>query len=120
MKKFFLYFMAFFYILAGVNHFRNPDFYLVMMPPYLPMHEWLNWISGAAEILLGAGLLWKKSRRISAWGVILLLIAIFPANFYMLQAHEEKFSEFPLWALIIRLPVQGLLIWWASIYTRKN
>ncbi len=111
--------MAVFYIFAGVNHFRNPAFYLRMMPPYLPAHEWLNYISGAAEILLGVLLLVPRSTRWAAWGVIALLIAVFPANLHM-ALHPEQFADVPRIALYLRLPVQLLLILWAYWYTRQE
>jgi uncharacterized membrane protein len=113
-----LYVMAVAYIAAGLNHFRAPGFYLKMMPPYLPAHGFLVAASGVAEVLLGVLLLPAITRPYAAWGVIALLIAIFPANLYMLTARETVFPDFPVWALWLRLPLQLVLIWWAWIYTR--
>jgi uncharacterized membrane protein len=109
--------MAAFYILAGVNHFRNPAFYLRMMPPYLPAHELLNYVSGAAEILLGAMLLIPRWTRLAGWGLIALLIAVFPANLHM-ALNAEQFADVPRWFLYLRLPLQLVLILWAYWHTR--
>lgn len=114
-----LYLMASLYILAGVNHFRNPKVYLKIIPPYLPSPVLLNNISGLAEILLGVGLCIPMFSKSSAWGIIALLIAIFPANVYMLQ-NESASLRLPKWVRIIRLPLQLLLIYWAYQYTSTN
>ncbi len=117
MKNAFLYLMALAYILAGINHFVHPDFYLKMLIGFLPYPNELNIISGAAEILLGIGLMIPQTRIISAWGIILLLIAIFPANINMALNKEQW--DFSAAMLYLRLPIQFLLIWWAFIYTKK-
>lgn len=121
MKKIFYYLMPVFYILAGLNHFKDPGFYLQMMPPYVPAHEALNLIAGAAEIILGLGLLFEKTRKASAWGVILLLIAVFPANLYM-YTDNIKFAgkELPDWVTLVRLPFQLVFIGWAYLYTKPS
>jgi uncharacterized membrane protein len=74
---------AIFFVVAGANHFRSPEIYLGMMPPWLPWPEALNYISGAAEVLGGLGLLGSPVRRLAGWGLILLLIAVFPANVHV-------------------------------------
>ena len=109
-------FAAFFFV-AGVNHFVNPPFYLNIMPPYLPWPAALVIISGVAEVVLGIALLIPKLSRLAAWGIIALLIAVFPANLHMTM-HPELYPEIPVIALWIRLPIQGLLILWAYYYTR--
>lgn len=111
--------MAGFYFVAGLNHFVQPEFYLQMMPPYLPFPEALNFLSGAAESVLGLLLLFGATRRWAAWGIILLLIAIFPANLYMYQSGGAQFGVSDL-ALLLRLPMQFVLIWWAWLYTRRT
>ena len=110
-----LYLQAVLYIAAGANHFINPKPYLALMPPYLPAHSQLVIISGIAEIVLGIGLLFPATRSLSAWGLILLLIAVFPANVFM--AMSNRFRKMPTWLRWARLPLQGLLIWWAYRYT---
>ena len=110
---------ALLFILGGVNHFIDPNFYLKMMPEYIPMHLEMIYISGVFEILLGIGLLIPKYSRLAAFGLILLLIAIFPANLHM-ALNASQFSEIPDIGLWVRLPVQFLLIWWAWTYTKKS
>ena len=115
MQSLSLYLMAFVYVAAGVNHFIRPKMYMAIMPPYLPAHHELVMLSGVAEVVLGIGLLFPATRSLSAWGLILLLIAVFPANVYM--ATSGRFRKIPRWLLWARLPLQGLLIWWAWQYT---
>lgn len=125
MKKFFYYFfltlMALLYIAAGINHFVNPDFYLRIMPSYLPWHGELVAISGVIEILLGIGLLIPQTRKASAWGTVALLIAIYPANIYSYTNPSPTpvdTLELRQTIALIRLPFQFLLIWWAWYYTK--
>jgi len=103
------------YVLAGVMHFVRPAMYRAIMPPYIPAHQTMVLLSGVAEIVLGIALLIPATRSAAAWGIVLLLIAIFPANVYMATA--EKFRRLPGWVLWGRLPLQALLIWWALTYT---
>jgi uncharacterized membrane protein len=119
-KRILLWVMAFAYVLAGFNHLMNPDFYVAIMPPKLPNPEWLNLLSGLAEIVLGVYLLAEpRVRALAAWGVIALLIAIFPANVYV--ALENVGTGGPGTgggaANWIRLPFQVLFIVWAWWYT---
>lgn len=109
--------MAILYTLAGLNHFRDPGFYLRMMPPYLPWHEALVAISGVIEIALGGALLSARLRPWAGLGIVALLVAVFPANLQMAM-HPEDFSDIPLFALYLRLPVQAGLIAWAWWATR--
>jgi uncharacterized membrane protein len=105
------------FLVAGVSHFTSPEFFLKIVPPYLPYHRELVLISGVFEIALGVLLLVPKTSRLAAWGLVALLIAVFPANLYMYQ-HRELFP-YPAIGLLLRLPVQALLILWAYAYTRK-
>ena len=105
------------FIASGVLHFVRPDAYMKIMPPYLPWHWPLVFVSGVAEIGLGALLLVPKFSAIAAWGLIALLIAIFPANIYLYQ-HQEILPASPTLHLL-RLPLQGVLILWAWAYTRR-
>lgn len=105
------------FMLAGLNHFRNPSFYVDIMPPYLPWHGALVAISGVAEIALGALLLFRRWSVWAGWGLIALLVAIFPANLHMAMNPQLYPSISPV-ALWMRLPLQGLLIAWAYWYTR--
>ena len=116
MKEISLYVMAALYILAGANHFVRPKFYLRIIPRYIPWHKAVNYVSGAAEILLGVMLLFPTYRILAAWGIIILLIAIFPANVNHLTTAKPG-KGLPIWALYIRLPFQGILILWAWWHT---
>ena len=109
--------IALFFVGAGVHHFIVTDFYLRMMPTYLPMHLALVQISGVAEVVLGLLLLVPGQAPIAAWGVIALLIAVFPANLNM-ALHPETFPEFGRTGLWLRLPIQALPMAWAFWYTR--
>jgi len=105
------------FIVGGALHFIRPDAYMKIMPPYLPCHRALVVLSGAAEVGLGALLLIPRVQALAAWGLIALLIAIFPANIYLYQ-HQEILPASPILHLL-RLPLQGVLIFWAWIYTRR-
>ncbi len=108
---------GFAFILAGINHFLSAEFYLRMMPPMLPFPLFLIYLSGVFEIALGVLLLIPKYSRFAAWGLIALLIAVFPANIYMAM-NPQIFSEFSPAAQIIRLPIQFILI--AIAYWVRN
>jgi len=111
-----LYLMAVLYILAGLNHFKNPGVYERIIPPYLPNPKLLNIVSGIAEIIFGILLMIPFTTPFAAWAIIALLIAVFPANIYMFCKKKGKFSLFKF-ILLIRLPLQIVLIVWAYLYT---
>lgn len=117
-----LWVMGLFYILAGSFHFISPEFYLPMMPPYLPYHRELVLLSGLAEVLCGVGVLIPATRRTAAWATILLLVAIFPANIHIALhnvALGGRSEGFGVWNWV-RLPFQAVLILWAWWYTRDS
>ena len=89
-----------------------------MMPPYLPAHLFLIYISGFFEIALGIALLIPNLTRAAAWGIIALLIAVFPANVFMAM-NTELFPEYNPKLIYLRLPLQLLLIAWAFWFTKK-
>ena len=111
-----LYFMAIIYILAGINHFRNPRLYLKIIPDYLPSPRFINYLSGAIEFILGIALCIPLLTNHAAWGVIGILIAIFPTHIFMIQ-NEKASMRLPKWVLYLRLPLQFCLIYWAYQYT---
>ena len=113
------YVLAAFFVLAGLNHFRNDAFYVKMMPPYLPWHPFLVYLSGFFEIAFGVLLAIPRQGAIAAWGLIALLIAIFPANIHM-AVHAELYPQFSATALWARLPLQAILIAWTYWYTKKS
>jgi len=107
--------MAGMYILAGLFHFLKPKAYLRIMPRYLPQPKLLVYLSGAAEILLGIGLLFEETKNLSIYGIILMLLIFLLVHFYMLSSKKAA-AGIPVWALILRLPLQFVLIWWAYFY----
>jgi uncharacterized membrane protein len=107
------------YVVAGLGHFVFAPAYERMMPSYLPAHHALVMLSGAAEIAGGVGVLVPNLRRAAAWGLVCLLVAVFPANLWMAQ-HPDLTPHVPLWLLWLRLPLQLPLIWWAWRYTRPG
>jgi uncharacterized membrane protein len=109
--------MGLMYIAAGANHFVSTKMYEGIMPDYLPAHHGLVLLSGVAEIAGGLGVLVPQTRRAAAWGLVALLVAVMPANVWMVQ-HAERFPGIPVWVLWVRLPLQGVLVWWAWRYTR--
>jgi uncharacterized membrane protein len=111
--------MGVLYVVAGLGHFVATRTYERIMPDYLPAHHELVLLSGMAEIAGGLGLLVPQTRRAAAWGIVLLLIVVWPANLWMVQ-HPERFPGMPLWAMWLRLPLQVPLIWWAWRYTRPR
>ena len=119
MKKILLYVMSVFYILAGINHFISTQRYASIMPPWLPWHYTLVYISGALEILYGLLLLPRTTRRLSSLLIISLLIAVFPANMQMAINYYQENNPY-LWLAIARLPLQFVLIYWAYGYVKGN
>ena len=110
--------LALFMVGAGTLHFIKPDFYLNIMPPYLPLHLELVYLSGVCEIALGVLLLVPRFSRFAAWGIIALLIAVFPANIYVYQ-HQDVLPALPI-IHFLRLPLQGVFILWAYWHTRRG
>ena len=121
-KRVLLWAMAAFYVFAGINHFRDPGFYLPMMPSYLPWHRELIWGSGVAEIGLGLAVLVPALRVAAAWGLIALLVAVFPANLHVALENVPiggRAEGLGAWNWL-RLPLQPVLIAWAWWYTRED
>ena len=104
-----IYLMSLFYILGGIKHFTNVDWYMKIMPSYLPYHKELVYLSGVFEIILGIMLVFEKTRFLSGWGLILLLIAVFPANIYLAQTNGAAMNISPALAWG-RLPFQAVFI----------
>ena len=111
-----LWFTALGYIAVGIYHFVNKDFFMCIMPPYIPFHSFCVLFSGLAEILLGVALLMPAYRRWASYGIIALLIAVFPANIYLaMDAGAQACLETTSTIAIIRLPFQivfVLIAWW--------
>jgi len=112
-----LFAVAGFFTFAGVGHFTNTEFFVAIVPPYLPAAYELVYISGVFEILGGIGVLVPATRRFAGYGLLALLVAVYPANIHM-ALHPEQFPDVPASGLYARLPVQFIfaaIIWWAAI-----
>ncbi|MDR5590886.1 MauE/DoxX family redox-associated membrane protein [Christiangramia sp. SM2212] len=110
-----LYLMSSMYIIAGIFHFIKPKMYMRIMPRYLPAHKLLVYLSGLAEIALGIGLCFPSTKDFSIYGIIIMLLVFLLVHFYMLSSKKAG-AGIPTWILIVRLPLQFLLIWWAWFY----
>lgn len=108
--------LAIFMIIAGIMHFVNPAFFLKIVPPYLPLHKELVLVSGIFEVLLGILLMVPQTSRKAAWGIVALLIAVFPANLHLYQ-HQEILPASPI-IHMLRLLLQGVFIVWAYWHAR--
>jgi uncharacterized membrane protein len=105
--------LALFFVVAGITHFLAPTPYLAIMPPSIPWPAAMVAVSGAAEILGGLGVLFRSTRRAAGVWLIVLLIAVFPANVYAISTGMEIGGyAVPVWMLWARLPLQLVLIAW--------
>jgi len=111
--------LAVLFVVAGALHFVLTPVYVSIMPAYLPQPALLVQIGGAAEILGGIGLLVPPTRRAAAWGLVLLLVCVMPANLNM-ALHAGRWPSIPTWVLWARLPLQVPLIWWAWWFTKRT
>jgi uncharacterized membrane protein len=107
--------MAAMYIFAGIMHFVKPKAYIRIMPRYLPNHKMLVYASGIAEILLGFGLCFPVTKNLSIYGIIVMLLVFLLVHFYMLSG-EKASAGIPKWILILRIPLQFGLMYWAWWY----
>ena len=109
--------MSLFYIGAGINHFINSDWYVRIVPPSLPFKVAIVYISGVFEVILGSLLIFPKTRFIAGWGLILLLLAVYPANIYVALTNGKAMDTTPMiaWA---RLPFQFVFIVLAYWHSR--
>ena len=120
------YVMGVLYVVAGLAHFVAPNVYAQVVPPVFPRPVLLVYLSGVAEVVLGLGVMYARTRRVAAWGLILLLVAVFPANVYM-ATNDLVLEGVPAWAstpsdaaTLARLPFQLVLVAWAGWYTRPS
>ena len=106
------------YMCAGINHFRNPASYIPIIPRYIPLPVFVNYLSGFLEILFGLLLIFNNTRRFAALGICLLLIAFLPVHIQMLIDAPVKLGTFTVTPLVawLRLALQPALIWWAWWY----
>ena len=109
--------MSLFYIVAGINHFINPDWFVRIVPPILPFKAALVYVSGVFEIVLGSLLIFPRTRFIAGWGLILLLLAVYPANIYVALSNGKAMNITPMMAWG-RLPFQFVVIGLAYWHSR--
>jgi len=112
-----LYIMGALYIVLGILHFTHTGFYRPLMPTFLPAHNFLIYLSGIAEVFLGLGVFFPKMRSLALWGIIAMLIV------FLLLVHVNMLFPgnrlgVPLWILIMRIPLQFFLIYWAYQYLK--
>ncbi len=113
--------MSLFYVFVGLSHFKNPEIYIKIVPPILPLKLSLIYISGSFEILFGILLIFKKTRFLASWGLILLLLAVYPANIYLAITNGGAMNttELIAWG---RLPIQFIFIllayWHSDVYSK--
>jgi uncharacterized membrane protein len=112
--------MSFFYVWAGIQHFIDPAWFVQIMPPYLPFHYEAVYLSGFFEISFGLMLLVPRTRYLGAWGLILLLIAVYPANIYLAfnQVPQQALGISAFAASWVRLPIQLIFIGFAYWHSR--
>jgi uncharacterized membrane protein len=115
-KRVALLLLAAAFVYAGVTHFTRPEFFVAIVPPYLPAPLLLVYLSGVAEIAGGVGVLIPRLRRLAGWGLLALLVAVYPANIHM-ALNPEQFPQMTPTALYVRLPFQFVFaawVWWAT------
>lgn len=110
------YLIGILFVLAGMNHFRQPKLYERIIPPYIPAHASVVLIFGIVEMILGFMIMNKNTQQEAAWGIIILLLAFLPVHIYMLL-NKKAALKLPKWVLILRIPLQFALIYWAYLYT---
>lgn len=118
-RLFFKYLLALFWIGAGINHFANPDFYIAIMPEYLPAHEALVTLSGATEIVAGLMVATPRLTSYGAWFCIAHLLVFFLVHVDMVVHAADRYAEYSPVFLWLRLPLQVVFIYWAWVYTRE-
>jgi uncharacterized membrane protein len=97
---------------AGISHFVMPAPFERIVPHWIPQPRLMVYLSGAAELAGAIGLLIPALRKFAGWGLVILLVAVYPANIYMLQfARAENAAAWYQAALWLRLPLQPLLVW---------
>ena len=107
-----IFVMSFFYIYVGIRHFIEPEWFVQIMPPFLPYHFELIYLSGFFEILFGVMLLFKRTRALACFLIILLLVAVYPANIYLAfnEAPQQALGISSFMASWVRLPIQFIFI----------
>ena len=111
--------LAAFLLVAGTAHFLNPDFFDAIVPPWAPgSARFATYASGVAELLVGLGIVIKRTRRLALWSAAALFVAVYPANLYMAWDWRDRELADRLVAYG-RLPLQIPMIWWAVALARR-
>lgn len=118
LQRIFFYIMVLLYFVAGINHFVKPELYLKMMPSYIPFHAFCIYFSGICEVVLALLLIPIKTRKVTAWMIVIMLIVFFVIHVQMLIDNLNN-DNVIFWGSIIRIPIQFVLIWWAYLYTKN-
>lgn len=118
-KPWHLYVMAVLYILAGINHFREPKLYEKVIPPFVPYKKHVNELIGFLSIMFGIYIFIPIFTEFALWSIIGFLIAVLPSNIYMITNHKASLG-IPKWILYLRIPLQFILIYWAYQYLPVN
>ncbi len=119
LKRILLFLLALMYVAIGVQHFTAPEGFVAIVPPYLPAALLLVYISGVAEILGGLGVIPFATRKWAGWGIIALLVAVFPANLHM-ALNPQDFPEVATGFIYGRLPFQLVFAVWAWWVTQPD
>ena len=116
-----IYFMSIAYTYVGVRHFIDPNFFLAIMPNYLSMHLFFVYLTGLMEVVFGLLLAFRKTRKFASYGLIILLLIVFPANIHLVESElSQSILEVSKEQTIIRLPFQGLLLLLAYWHSKNN
>ena len=110
--------LSLFFVGGGIGHFMFSEFYVSIVPDYIPTPALMVAISGLIEIVGGFAILMPRLRKLAGIALLLLIVAVFPANVFMAQ-HPERFATFAPWMLYARLPLQGVLLLW-TIYAMRR
>lgn len=110
-----LYVMAAAYIVAGIMHFVKPKMYMRILPGYLPGHKFLVNFTGFLEIIVGVAICFAPSKSIAVYTIIAMLVFFLPVHFHMLLGKNASMGV-PKWILILRIPLQFALMYWAFLY----
>lgn len=110
-----LYLMAAAYIIAGIMHFVKPKMYMRILPGYLPGHKYLVNLTGFLEIVVGVALCFSQSKSLAIYTVIVMLVFFLPVHFHMLFGKNASMGV-PKWILVLRIPLQFALMYWAFMY----
>ncbi|MFT4674116.1 MAG: putative membrane protein [Saprospiraceae bacterium] len=109
------YLLGLMFVIAGANHFRTPNIYERIMPPYIPSPSFMVLLSGITEMVAGFLVLNPQTQILGAWSIIAQLVVFLSVHIHMLQ-NKEASLKLPKWVLILRIPLQFGMMYWAYQY----